>query len=260
MLFLIIAVSSEAYEALNEEDKNSGRYFIRNTYYTGDEFQQQYKQALFEILMESFQAFQARGYEFQQPKKVLEEANKYLKSSDDFYGWFNYKFVMDENEVVKFKDQFDLYINSRFYNSMTKQEKRKHNPKYVKDKINGNMFLRNSFKRKGCIYNGKRLSADSIVGWRGKIYGEDNEDSDDDNEESELTDDDISSDEGNENSGLKEIKEGWGIYEMDIDGKLYYVTNKNNGPIHKIRPKTIDDDVGIGKQIGELVDGKPQWF
>ena len=108
------------------------------------------------------------------------------------------------------------------------------------------------------FYNAKRLTADSIVGWRLKRYNEDDEDDEDDFEEE--TDDDISSDEGNENSGLKEIKEGWGIYEMDIDGKLYYVRNKNNGPIHKIRPKTIDDDVGIGKQIGELIDGKPQWF
>ena len=170
--FPTLFVTPEAYEALNEEDKNSGKYYIRNTYYTGDEFQDQYKQALIEILMEKFQAFQARGYEFHKPKQVLEEANDYLKTSDEFYGWFNDKYVKDENEVVKFKDLYDLYINSRFYNNMTKQDKRKHNQKYIKDKINDNMFLRKYFKRKAYFYNNKKLSADSIVGWRLKRYNE----------------------------------------------------------------------------------------
>ena len=40
------------YDMLSEEDKKSGKYYLANPYYTSDAFQDQFKQALMEILNE----------------------------------------------------------------------------------------------------------------------------------------------------------------------------------------------------------------
>ena len=45
------------------------------------------------------------------------------------------------------------------------------------------------------------------------------------------------------------------IFDFEIEGKLYFVSDEVNGDIWEY----IDED-NFGKQIGELIDGKPQWF
>ena len=166
-------LTQNGYDALTEEDKKSGKYFLANPYYTSDAFQDQFKQALMEILMDSFKVFQKRNYIFHQPKAVVKEAEEYMKYSDDLFGWFNDKFVKDENEITPFKSVWDRFSESSYYTNMNKQEKRRYNQKLLKSNLTNNQFLKDIFKKKGQSYKGRPITADSIVGWRGKLWNED---------------------------------------------------------------------------------------
>ena len=65
---------------------------------------------------------------------------------------------------------------------MTKGEKRKFNQSHLKSVVQNNMFLKNSSKPKGRMYNGKKLTCDSIVGYSDANYYGEQSDSDDDTE------------------------------------------------------------------------------
>jgi len=156
------------YSELSEDDKRSGKFFLADPYYTSDAFQDEYKQALMEILIESFGIFQSQNYTFKPPKPVIQEADEYLKYSDDFYGWFNDKFVKDSGSYTPFKLIWNEFRGGEYYNNMTKADKRKYTQKHLKDSILTNMFLKDSFKRKGVTYKRVQLPCDSIVGWKAK--------------------------------------------------------------------------------------------
>jgi phage/plasmid-associated DNA primase len=160
------------YDELNEEQKNTGLYHLANPYYTGDEFQERYKQALMGLLMEHFKIFQSHNYTLKPPKSVVKEADEYMKYSDDLYGWFNDKFKREEGKFMPFKEVFQVFSYSSYYTNMTKVDKRKYTAKYLKNVLFANQFLKKSCKFKGTTYKGEKLTADSIVGYRWREEGE----------------------------------------------------------------------------------------
>lgn len=171
--FVSMFLTQNRYDMLTDEEKASGKYFLANPYYTSDAFQDQFKQALMEILMDSFKTFQKRNYIFHQPKAVVKEAEEYMKYSDDLFGWFSDKFIKDEKSITPFKEVWDKFSDSSYYNNMNKQEKRRYNQKLLKSNLCNNQFLKDIFKKKGCSYKGKPVTADSIVGWRAKSWNDD---------------------------------------------------------------------------------------
>ena len=56
---------------------------------------------------------------------------------------------------------------------MNKQEKRRYNQKLLKSNLSNNQFLKDVFKKKGGSYKGTPITADSIVGWRARMWNED---------------------------------------------------------------------------------------
>ena len=176
--FLSRFLTHAQYDTLDEEHKQTGLYHLANPYYVDDAFQEQYKQALMELLMEHFKIFKSQGYTLKPPKSVVKEADEYMKYSDDLYGWFNDKFKREEGKIMTFKQVYEIFSYSDYFHNMTKQDKRKYNQKYLKDVILGNQFLKGSCKFKGTTYKGKKLSADSIVGWRLRERVEQDDDED----------------------------------------------------------------------------------
>ena len=159
-------VNQHRYDELSDEEKASGTFHIGNPYYESDNFQDQHKQALMEILFEHFKIFQANGYIMKPPKEVIECANEYLKYSDDFYGWFCDKTTKNEHSFIPFKSLWNVFSSSEFYQNMTKAQKRKFNQKHLKCTVQENMFLKNHFKVKKRLFNGIKLTSDSIVGYK----------------------------------------------------------------------------------------------
>lgn len=176
--FLSRFLTHAQYDSLNEDQKQTGLYHLANPYYVGDAFQEKYKQALMELLMDHFKIFKSQNYTLKPPKSVIKEADEYMKYSDDLYGWFNDKFKREEGKVITFKEVYNTFSYSSYYENMTKQDKRKYNQKYLKDIIMANQFLKGSCKFKGSSYKGKPLTADSIVGFRWRDRGEQDDDDD----------------------------------------------------------------------------------
>ena len=176
--FLSRFLTHAQYDTLDEEYKQTGLYHLANPYYVDDAFQEQYKQALMELLMEHFKDFKKQNYTLKPPKSVVKEADEYMKYSDDLYGWFNDKFKREEGKIMTFKEVYEIFSYSDYFHNMTKQDKRKYNQKYLKDVILGNQFLKGSCKFKGTSYKGKRLTADSIIGWRMRERVEQDDDED----------------------------------------------------------------------------------
>jgi len=85
---------------------------IPKTVYGTDKFQDHHKQALMEILMEHFKVFKSNDFVIKPPKAVIQEANEYLKYSNDFYGWFSNGFKKKEGSHISFKILYRLYSSS----------------------------------------------------------------------------------------------------------------------------------------------------
>ena len=185
LAFLSRFLTHAQYEELDEEQKKTGLYHLANPYYTGDEFQERYKQALMELLMGHFRIFQLQDYTIRPPKSVVKEADEYMKYSDDLYGWFNDKFKQEEGEYVTIKDVYQLFSYGSYFSNMTKQDKRKYTKKYLRDNLFANQFLKKFGKYKGTTYKGKKLPSDAIVGWRFRKDGEQDGDGDEDEDEGE---------------------------------------------------------------------------
>ena len=177
--FLSRFLTHAQYDTLDEEHKQTGLYHLANPYYVDDAFQEKYKQALMELLMDHFKDFKKQNYTLKPPQSVVKEADEYMKYSDDLYGWFNDRFKREEGKFMTFKEVYEVFSDSSYYTNMTKQDKRKYTSKYLKDVILGNQFLKGSCKFKGTTYKGTRLTADSIVGYRWRDRGEpDSDDAD----------------------------------------------------------------------------------
>ena len=172
----------DRYHELTEEELKTEKYHLANPVYESSEFVDTHKQALMEILMQHFKIFQNDGYIMKPPTAVINEAKEYLKYSDDFFGWFSDKFEKKEGSTISFKSLWNKFSVSDYYNNMTKGEKRKFNQSHLKSVVQNNMFLKNSFKSKGRMYNGKKLTCDSIVGYSDANYYGEQSDSDNDTE------------------------------------------------------------------------------
>ena len=95
------------------------------SYYTSDAFQDTFKQALMELLMEYFKVYQDAGYVIKPPPEIIREADEYMKYSDDFYGWWNDRYaikVNDSSAIIPFSSIWSDFSNSDYYLNMTKME------------------------------------------------------------------------------------------------------------------------------------------
>ena len=80
-------VSKEIYDELDDDNKEG--IFIGNPYYKTDEFQDKYKQALFNLLIIKFKMFRENNYILQnQPLCCRDKCNDFLGTCDDIYSWF----------------------------------------------------------------------------------------------------------------------------------------------------------------------------
>lgn len=182
-------MNPHTYEELTSEEKATGMFHLANPLYNTDDFQDNHKQALMEILMAHFKVFKSNNKIIKPPKAVIQEASEYLKYSDDFYGWFSNTFKKKEGRYISFKAIYRHYSSSDYFSNFTKADKRKHNQKFLKDTILNNMFLKKHFKKKMYMYCGLKLEADSIVGYEYIQNGyEGGDDSDDDEDTTDNAD------------------------------------------------------------------------
>lgn len=158
-----------AYDYEQTEDKrNTG---IINTFYKTNDFKDDTKQALFEILRDYFKRFRENSYNMPElPAECKALTRDYLATSDNIYDWFLTIYekapLGEDDEIVFVDDVYQQFTNSNVWELMTKKDKLKYNKKYFLDKIEKNIFLKRFYKLRKTSYRGKQYSKPFIIGHR----------------------------------------------------------------------------------------------
>lgn len=150
-------VKQSVYDAMDENERLG--VGIRNPYYKTDEFKESNRQALFNLLI---------GYRDKNvpvPKIVIEDSRVYLAKSDLFYDWFLDNYIIDKDSVCKVKDVYRQFKNDNYNMSKTDKERYATEKKFISNLAN-NVFVRKYMKPPLDYYNGNRLTATSLVGWK----------------------------------------------------------------------------------------------
>lgn len=163
VLFNSLYVDKATYDTLDDKQN----VYISNPYYKTNDFKNKYRQAMFQILLESFQQFHINNNII--PDMPLECKNKcrdYMAVCDDIYGWFNCAYKKNENaDAISLSDVYKVFASSEFYSNLNKADKRNYNRKAFTEKIEKNIFLKRCVKLRNSYHNNIKLNSDCIVGW-----------------------------------------------------------------------------------------------
>ncbi len=169
ILFESKFVDKSLYDCLSESEKlivNEA-----NPYFKTDEFQDEYKCVLFDLLCDYFQAFMENEFKLKSmPVKCAEKCKDYLATSDDIFGWFNEYYektdTIENSEAILLTDIFNVFKYSDYYNNMSKADKRTYNRKHFVTKIEENMFMDKFLRMKNTYWNKIKMNGDYIIGWK----------------------------------------------------------------------------------------------
>jgi phage/plasmid-associated DNA primase len=165
--FLSRYVEQSVYDSLDD----TTNVFVADGYYKTDEFQDEYKQALFNLLVMRFKTFVENKHSLpNQPKLCLDKCSAFLGTCDDIYSWFESYYEkapsIEESDAIPLSSIYESFSKSDFFGNLSKSDKRKYNKKYFLSKIEENIFLRKYIKLRNSHHNNKKLGSDSLICWR----------------------------------------------------------------------------------------------
>jgi phage/plasmid-associated DNA primase len=155
-------------EKMTADEIRAAHVFVGDPRYKTDEWKRDNRQALIFVLMDYFKQFQANNYTMgEAPEQCATAKKEYMQESDNLYGWFESVFEKTEGgEPLGFKDIYNIFTLSNYYNNLTKKERKDYNLKKFTKEISENLFLAASIRKRDSRYNGVALKKDSVVGWR----------------------------------------------------------------------------------------------
>jgi phage/plasmid-associated DNA primase len=138
-----------------EEEVNDIDHFKGNPYYKTKEFREEHKYALLHILLESYKKYKSNNYVIKLPESIKKNNEEYLEQSMKVMEFFNMNYVKTDNneDYIKIDDVRDNFFTSEYYNSLTKQEKRRYTKKYFTDFLETYKPLRKYYKERIKIKN-----------------------------------------------------------------------------------------------------------
>ena len=100
------------------------------------------------------------------PSSVRQRSKEYVVENEDFYGWFEEKYTITNNDddILKMKDLFNNYKNSEYYTHLTKRQKRKNNYKNFCSTIRQHLILKNMYRDKKIKKEGKVIDCIRLHG------------------------------------------------------------------------------------------------
>lgn len=150
---------------------------LSDTYFKSEQFKNDNRQALMEMLFVNFEKFRKNGYKFVDiPEECKEASNKYMKKSDNIYNWFSEKFEENKDSVLMVKTAYNMFKESELYLNMTKQEKRANNLHNFTEEIKENIFIGKYFKKADTTHNKVKYRSAYIVGYAEKSRDSCNDD------------------------------------------------------------------------------------
>jgi len=169
-------VDSSLYDELGHDEITKNNIFVGNNFYKSDEFKMKYRQSLIVILFQKFKGFVSNNLTLPSPPTESKLAcNDYLALSDDIFEWFSntYETTTDGTSFIYFKDVFDIFTSSEYYNNLNKKEKRENNLKRFTTKIEKCVFLKKNIKLRDSKYGGIKHNKPYIIGFKFPFDDED---------------------------------------------------------------------------------------
>lgn len=156
--------------------------FLKNTYYISDEFQNKYRCAFAQLLMEHFIGFHTNNNALMvMPEKVKKASSNYLKSSDPYYEWFVGDYEKKEKSIIYEADVYARFKSSHFYSLLPKATQRDLKRENFVQKLKSNLFLSKmlltKLKNERVDLGGEKLTQiwkDGFYGWALKPQEEEN--------------------------------------------------------------------------------------
>ena len=141
---------------------NNIDYFPENRLFKRFDFKKKHYCALFKYIIDNAPA------DLYIPDNVRTRSKDYVIENEEFFGWFNEKYVITNNvnnDIVKVKDLFNNYKNSEFYMHLTKKQKRKCNLKNFQETIKHHLILKNHYRTNRT----KKTAAVRLIGIKEKV-------------------------------------------------------------------------------------------
>jgi len=147
--FNSIFTSQDKIDKLKKDNIELTNIFKADRYFKTDEFKNQYKQALFMVLIKHFKIFSDNNFNIKIPEIINVRTQEYMQNSDAFYNVIeeNYKKTDSIKDIVPLKEIYNIFKGSEIYINSTKDQKRKMNYKNFIEKIKTNIFFRSYLKQ-----------------------------------------------------------------------------------------------------------------
>lgn len=161
-------VSKDLYDVASDEEKINLR--IGDDTYQTREWREHIKFAFFGLLLNAYREKYLVNKLNAIPARVKKEANDYMASSDNIFGWICDNYVKDETCFTTCNDIWMKFNSSAEFYEMTKEEKRKNGTKkkFVEG-IQKSIHLRRYFKPRDTYFGGLKHNVPFLAGWRAPI-------------------------------------------------------------------------------------------
>lgn len=151
---------------MSEADIEKHQIFLSDSYFKTDEFKDDNRQALVEMMLPFFEKFRKNGYNFTEiPEECKAASKEYMSMSDDISNWFSENFDEKSDSVVMVKDVYSIFTHTELYMNMTKQDKRTNNLNKFTQRLKENMFIGKHYREKDSYHNKIRHKAAYIAGF-----------------------------------------------------------------------------------------------
>lgn len=163
--FTTTAVSQDEYN--DATDKTL--LVIKNSKYVSAPWKDQYKQALFEILMQQYSDFNFDDL----PVECADRKLAYLNASSDIYSFVSELYEPCDPEAcapIKLKDIYEEFKGSSVFKAFKKGQQRELTYAKFSEKISAEPAFKKLVKLRKQYHNGVQLSTDCLIGF--KILGE----------------------------------------------------------------------------------------
>ena len=134
----------------NKDDCLGDHVYDADSYYKTNEFKEDYKCALFVILLPYWKQLMDNKMNLDMfvSQTIKDRTNEYLMDTDELKTWFDefYTFTGDKVDVIKISDMFDLFKDGEWYSNLSKKDKRKHTKKYFLELVTTNIHLKKCYK------------------------------------------------------------------------------------------------------------------
>ena len=134
-------------------DEYFGEYvYAKNIFYKSSEFKNEYKYALFTILVEYWKEYLESGENIDAfvCDSVVERTKTYLEANDELKAWIDERYERsgNRNDIIQISDIYTAYKDSEDWFNLSKKERRETTKKKYIEKIANSIHFRKYYKER----------------------------------------------------------------------------------------------------------------